>query len=338
MCVFSSHLLHFSRGQVRFTEFQLQMGQLGVIMFFVHTSLVLMFSLERTKLDGKALFFSFFTRRAFRIYPLSIVCVVLVYFIHYRPHLPLVYEVWSHRQLVENLTLTQNLFDGPYFLPVLWTLPLEVQMYLFLPFLFVAFRSRSVWPVLLLWMVSIPFALLQLHYAPRLNLLGFVPCFLAGVMSWRLHAPKRERLPGWLWPVCVFLVSLLWFSGDPPHQVYLRWGFCLVLGFTIPFFREISFHGARVVASTIAKYSYGIYLTHTTAMTIGFALIRNHLGQWSVFLVLATALPLLMYHLIENPGIQAGKNISNWLWASPTRPRAGSSTHTDRVRDPLRSE
>ena len=324
MCVFSSHLLHFSRGQVRFTAFQLHLGHLGVIMFFVHTSLVLMFSLERAKLNGQALFFSFYTRRAFRIYPLSIVCVLLTYFIHYRPHLPLVYQTWSHTQLVENVTLTQNLFDGPYFLPVLWTLPLEVQMYLFLPFLFVAFRSRSVRPVLLLWIVTIPLALLQIRYAPRLNLLGFAPCFLAGVISWRLHAPKRERLPGWLWPLCIFLVSLiwfsgLWFSGDPHHQVYFRWGFCLALGFTIPIFREIPFNSARVVANTIAKYSYGIYLTHTTAMTIGFALIRNHLAQWSAFLALATALPLLMYHLIENPGIQGGKRIANWLWDSPAR-------------------
>src|SRR5271165_151232 len=150
MCVFFSHLLHFSRGGE--TEFGWHLGQLGVLMFFVHTSLVLMFSLERTSLDGHALFSSFYIRRAFRIYPLSIFCVLSIFFIHYPPEVRLIHHVWSHKELLVNLTLTQNLFRKRSFLNVLWTLPLEVQMYFFLPFLFIAFRPRSVRPVLLLWL------------------------------------------------------------------------------------------------------------------------------------------------------------------------------------------
>src|ERR1017187_99512 len=51
-------------------------GQLGVITFFVHTSMVLMLSLERAKLQGTALFGSFYLRRFFRLYPLSVFSVV----------------------------------------------------------------------------------------------------------------------------------------------------------------------------------------------------------------------------------------------------------------------
>lgn len=321
LCVFFTHLIHFSRGG-GFTEFQRHLGQLGVIMFFVHTSLVLMFSLERSRLKGRALFFSFFTRRAFRIYPLSIVCVLLVYFIHYSPEVPLVYHAWSHKELLANLTLTQNLWRKDAFIALLWTLDLEVQMYLFLPFLFVAFRPRSVRPVLLLWLASVPLAILQVHYLPILNLLGFAPCFLAGIISWRLHAPQRDRLPGWLWPPCIALLSVIWFIGPIRYQMYFRWGFCLLLGLAIPFFAEISLPGVRVVAHTIAKYSYGIYLTHTAALAIGFLLLRNRFAEWSVAMALATVLPLLMYHLVEHPGIQAGKKISDWMWQpAPRIPR-----------------
>ena len=317
MCVFFAHVLHFSRGG-SFTEFQRHLGQLGVIMFFVHTSLVLMFSLERARLDGPALFFSFYTRRVFRIYPLSILCVLCVYFIHYRPELPLLYATWTHKEIFANVTLTQNLLGVPDLLPVLWTLPLEVQMYIFLPFLFVAFRSRSIRPLLLLWLASIPAGILQLHYMHR-NLVTFVPCFLAGVISWRLHAPQRDRLPGWLWPVCIALLSLIWFTGPVRYQMYFHWGFCLLLGLAIPFFVEISNRAVHMIASTIAKYSYGIYLTHTAAIVIGFSLLRNRFAEWSVAMALATALPLLMYHLVEHPGIQAGKKISNWLWEPARR-------------------
>ena len=134
MCVFSAHLFRFSRGY--HTQFQLLMGQLGVLMFFVHTSLVLMFSLERSRLDGLPLVFSFYVRRAFRIYPLSIFCVLLVYFIRYRPDpdLPFVHWTWTHTDLFANLTLTQNLFQVRDFLSVLWTLPLEVQSRFFLSY------------------------------------------------------------------------------------------------------------------------------------------------------------------------------------------------------------
>ena len=49
---------------------------MGVLMFFVHTSMVLMLSLERTRLSGRALFGAFYLRRAFRLYPFSMACVI----------------------------------------------------------------------------------------------------------------------------------------------------------------------------------------------------------------------------------------------------------------------
>src|SRR5438045_2701232 len=54
------------------------LGRIGVLIFFVHTSLVLLRSLERTgaNLSGWSLIRYFYVRRAFRIYPLSS-CLIL---------------------------------------------------------------------------------------------------------------------------------------------------------------------------------------------------------------------------------------------------------------------
>jgi peptidoglycan/LPS O-acetylase OafA/YrhL len=55
-------------------------GRWGVLLFFIHTSLVLMLSLERQeqKLAGTNIFWPFYIRRIFRILPLSMLVVTLI--------------------------------------------------------------------------------------------------------------------------------------------------------------------------------------------------------------------------------------------------------------------
>src|ERR1035441_1228406 len=51
--------------------FTSQIGHAGVLAFFVHTSLVLMYSLERLNRTAGRVGLRFYLRRFFRIYPLS---------------------------------------------------------------------------------------------------------------------------------------------------------------------------------------------------------------------------------------------------------------------------
>src|ERR1019366_1254898 len=84
LAVFVTHALQVIAG-VKFGEHlaygveTYSLGRIGVLIFFVHTSLVLMQSLERTttNLLSWSLIRYFYIRRAFRIYPLS-VCLILL--------------------------------------------------------------------------------------------------------------------------------------------------------------------------------------------------------------------------------------------------------------------
>lgn len=308
LSVFVAHLRHFVTGQTGMFEWHL--GQLGVLMFFVHTSLVLMMSLERMGSPDARIFSSFYIRRLFRIYPLSIAGVLVVYFTHYRPELNVELHQWTAKELVANLTLTQNLFYIDDMLQVLWSLPLEVQMYVFLPFLFLLARATKPRTLLLVWAGCVLLGIAQIHLTGRLNMIGYAPCFVSGVIAWRLITPGRPQLPGWLWPIALVAVGCTWFSATTEQNMYFRWAFCLLLGLAIPFFSEIPFHWLRTVCKTIAKYSYGIYLTHQFTMAISFVMLKNPAAQWSAFLGLAILLPFIAYHLIEEPGIRLGRSIA----------------------------
>jgi peptidoglycan/LPS O-acetylase OafA/YrhL len=133
-------------------------GRFGVILFFLHTSLVLMLSMDRTASEP-AFMARFYLRRAFRIYPLSILAVITTFVLQLPSNAwsRLHYDPISIPQLLSNLLLVQNITQHPPVLGVLWSLPLEVQMYFVLPLLFLLVRSGN-WRMRLLTCLGIAVA------------------------------------------------------------------------------------------------------------------------------------------------------------------------------------
>lgn len=183
-----------------------------------------------------------------------------------------------------------------------------MQMYVFLPFLFV--MARSMRAVIALYLASVGIAFLGLHYSVTPNLSFFAPCFLSGILAYRLMKGSGHKLPAFCWPIFVAFLSLLYFSVKNNHcNDYL---ICLALAVGIPRFEQISSPALARVSHSIAKYSYGIYLTHFACLYVAF----EHLGaqsfalQFVVFASLFVALPIVLYHGIEDPFIRLGKRIT----------------------------
>ena len=323
-------LFNWQFAKLKVTDF----GLLGVMFFFVHTTLVLMFSMERLRASSNApLFLPFMVRRCFRIYPLAILVVTFVYLFRIPSDLQFGRFELLHQNagnFVANLLLIQNVTlqkanPGP-----LWSLPLEIQMYLALPALFLfASRLKSAlatvvfwWSGVALWyLLGFSTGLLPLSEGgfrspveALLKFTRFAPCFLSGIVAYKLWRRPRV-LPAFLWPVFLLLccAAFVLFSGGQPIQA--GWFICFGIGCGACLFRELREGFLARLVQRIARYSYGIYLLHYFAMWLGFVVCRNlNVGlQIAIFVVALVSLPVILYHAVEAPLTAAGVKISERL-------------------------
>jgi peptidoglycan/LPS O-acetylase OafA/YrhL len=339
LLVFTDHLTAF----MRFRGLG-DLGHLGVLLFFVHTALVLMFSTERLGLSGRRLYTVFLVRRLFRIYPLSILVVVLVVANHV-PSAPWLggFEWLGWRGVLSNILLAQNITHSGSILCVLWSLPFEVQMYAFLPFLFMLVcRFPSLRAISLIWLAGIALAGLEFIMRSEVDqdflLLRYLPCFLAGVLAWRLMAIRKVSLPSALWLIFLLALVLLYriegvlgvygpnwrgalhgaLRNDhlaylpPSYNLARDWASCGIAGLAVPFFSDARNIVLNALTRNIAKYSYGVYLCHVPMLWVCFSVF--HTGNTAATGILAIFLTALLsiaqYHLIEDPAIQFGKHLS----------------------------
>ena len=281
------------------------LGVFGVYLFFVHTCLVLMWSLERrpNTLD-------FYIRRVFRIYPLAIVTILIL--LGFRISYMYGSSFPSWERTVSNLLLVQNIWQHQDLMGTLWSLPLEVDMYLLLPVFFAfARRESSIWTMLLIWLFAclVDRATYGKHAGNTLFMV--VPHFLPGVIAYIGFRTQRVRLPAWGLALSIALVVVLFMRSPNAEK---GWFACLVVGLLLPLFRDAKSGLVEVLTRKIATYSYGIYLLHFICLW----LCLRFLGGRPLWLQVSTALVLTCvsaagaYHLIEEPLIRVGNRVAEW--------------------------
>jgi len=318
-CVFFFHLRRtFGSERLWGTDLQ-ALGLAGVLLFFVHTSLVLMLSLERTAAETGPFARPFYIRRFFRIYPLSIACVLAAMVLS-QPSTPwLPYTNVTLPQAAANLLLVQNLTGHGSILGPLWSLPYEVQMYVFLPLAYVLVVRRFRWmTVSLMVALSVLAPVAEKRLTGNAHLFHYMPCFMGGILAFCLLGSKRPRLAPLLWPAAIVLSVALFCAieggrtGNAERTAAMGWAFCALFGLLVPCFSEMRSPAVQRTSETIAKYSYGIYLTHGLAMWIAFVRLAAYplAVRWAVFVPLAVAAPVVAYHGLEEPLIRLGRKLA----------------------------
>jgi peptidoglycan/LPS O-acetylase OafA/YrhL len=311
-------LLFFKRTDLGLLWF---IGHWGVLLFFVHTSMVLMFSLERQEmqLPELSLVWIFYIRRCFRILPLSVLFVTVIGLLE----LPVGHLNMGHFQAVHlnaqgfvaNLFLVQNQTGAESITAPMWSLPYEMQMYLVLPVLYLLIWTLPrVRLVLAVWLATTmaAYAVHRLFHGLDSSFLGFAPCFLAGVVSYRLSKETTFKLPFIVWPITIAVATYLYLrSPSTPHS----WLLCLSVGVTLPFFPEMRSRWLRKICQMVARYSYGVYLVHFTCIWLAFVeLGKLPIGlRWVAFLTTTAGISVILYHTVEAPMIAVGHRFVNGL-------------------------
>lgn len=296
-----------------------QIGNAGVLLFFVHTALVLMASMERHG-QGAGWVRAFYVRRGFRIYPLAIVVVLLVLALRIPGGTPTrgdvhVFHPLSSLDVVANLLLVQNVIGLRNVLAPFWSLPLEVQMYVMLPMCFVATRRPRhmalVFGGLLAAYVVVAFS--GIPGVWRLSVFEYGPSFFGGVLAYFLLRRTPATIPSPVLPfVLVGAIASVPLLGTTMRTFPRAWVPCLALGLILPRIRELPESVVTQAAKVVATYSYGIYLLHVPVLWLAFSV------DASLPLVLQIAVvgsglvvfPWLAYHAIEQPGIRLGQRLA----------------------------
>ena len=310
------------------------LGRFGVIIFFVHTSFVLMASLQRletTAESNTSLVLAFWLRRFFRIYPLSILCVLLVALFHIPSDPGQIYAWIGIKDFLSNLALTQNLTYSSDILSPLWSLPLEVQMYVMLPFAYFAIRGNRHYRSIALWVLSVLLALTVPHISWRLNVFLYAPCFTSGILAFDLIRSRQWnwKLPAWVWPLAILAIIALFGPHDNislGSKMYRAWALSLLLAVLYANTHEGQPNPIHQVFHWIAEHSYGIYLSHIVVFWVVFYPMAQ-LSLWiriPTLILGALGIPALLYVAIEKPLILVGSHIARRL----LRP---SVTHKDRI-------
>jgi peptidoglycan/LPS O-acetylase OafA/YrhL len=300
----------------------IDIGKVGVIVFFAISGYVIPFSLMRRTDHAVP---RFVISRFFRLYPaywlsLPAGLVILVVVAHQHIDAPLV---------VANATMLQQFFGIENVLGIYWTLQIELIFYALCIGLFVIGLLQKTKFIFSASVIFLTFALVlsAVRFYSGMKLPVVVPLSLA-VMFWgmiRRQADDGERTAVKMdvsllvvFAVAIPLVSFLAYNRDYGYnETWYR--YTISYGVAIALFAlctsrvRINFAGMRY----LGRISYSVYLFGPVAEQIILLSLLPRLGLGhgahlyiGMSMILAVALAAVIYRFVEAPSIAFGRRIS----------------------------
>lgn len=313
-------------------------GPLGLILGLTWSGVDLFFVLSGFLIGGILLdnrdaphyFKAFYTRRIFRIFPLyflwlAIFVLIVLLVPSSAPATPAAWlwgaplPWWSYVTFTQNIVMSWTGAWGTNWLAITWSLAIEEQFYLLLPFMIRRISPRWLPRVLVVCIVAAPFLryiLYQVAPYPELATLMLMPsradALMLGVLcAWLIRQEQfRRRLIAharWLYvSIGLFagvLVSIVFFS---TREGFVVWGYLLLAGlyasillmvvsqpygWVARFFRMRWLRGLGLIA-------FGVYLFHQAIRGLSYGLILHQTPQlqsWADLLVALLALSLTVF-------------------------------------------
>jgi peptidoglycan/LPS O-acetylase OafA/YrhL len=304
-----------------------------------------MLSIERQihKHGERRLFRAFMTRRCFRIYPLSMVVVSVVFFMKLPVSL-LAHHVAAighnaRAEFIPSLFLVQNFVRFDQILSPLWSLPYEIQIYCLFPAAYLVIRRLSSTKIMVfVWaLLATVDHVLTPHFVKHASLghFGTIPdflsyglLFLAGLYAFKEMQTSRRIIPFWALAVLITVVCVVWCLsyGDTTKCVFVT--FCL--GLALPYIKSCSSGALNRACGWMAKYSYGIYLLHFPAIWLAFVRC-SHLPMVEkicIFVLATLGTSVVAYHAIEHPMIVIGNRVAAAISKNEAPPKGQAAAAT----------
>ena len=294
-----------------------EFGQLGVMVFFLISGFII------THVARAENPLRFGIRRFFRIYPAYwlMVAVALAFGLFDTPFDYAALHDW--RNVLKIATITNYLFDPQnVVLGVGWTLQIEVMFYALVMCVMPLIRRR---PVLALAAeLAFVFAVIAAAHVSGANWflfaanVAYLPYLLIGQAIYFYWAGGlsggRALIAGWL---CYFAIVFGLYRVhteflDPTQSRVL----CLVMALGI--FVWALNYGHKIGLMRVPRFfsdtSYSLYLVHGPVGLVMLAALRDRIGYGNAALlafVVVVMLAYLMHRLIERPGIELGRRLSD---------------------------
>lgn len=305
----------------------IDLGRVGVVMFFIISGLVIPWSIQN---NIHSPIKNFIIKRFFRLYPAYwasiILAVIVVFFFHNSELITAQIQITSIWQVILNFSMVQKTFGTVNILAPYWTLFIEVVFYVICACLFYTKQLHNSKNQLLLIVIFSVIALIggsiRFYYNVKLPII--LPVALSimfyGAFLRNYLLDRRDELFTQVMLLSIFYFILLFITFKFYYQDgWIKWYTTYLFAFVFCILLLTKFKINNRVFVYFGKISYSFYLLHTISIVIVFHFLGNEafteirfLAATTLSFCLTVALSDLSYRLIEARAVSIGGKFSKY--------------------------